>query len=226
MLLSILIPTLEQRKPQFSALCDCLRRQIAENELESKVELLSLCDSGGQSIGTKRNALLDRSTGEFVVFIDDDDDVSTDYVSLVCRAIQIRPDVDCVGIRGCITFRGTHPHPFVHSIRYRDYSSRGGVYTRPPYHLNPIRRSIAASYRFREVNYSEDVDWALRVRQDRHLRSEEFVDAELYYYHSRRCWQYQWLLDRTEGLRHLLGLRLANRFQLYAAIRRSTGLKG
>jgi hypothetical protein len=143
----------------------------------------------------------------------DDDQVGAAYVASICDAIRRRPGIDCIGIRGIITFRGRHPRVFVHSIRYSDYSSAKGVYTRPPYHLNPIRRSIAAAYRFREVYYSEDIDWALRIARDRRLQSEEFIDAILYHYLSRRFWFYQWLLDRTEPIRHLLGLRMTSRFR-------------
>jgi glycosyltransferase involved in cell wall biosynthesis len=212
-ILSLLIPTLELRRPQFSALHDALAQQIAQAHLESDVEILSLCDDGSQPTGAKRNALLERATGEFVAFVDDDDQVSADYVARICDAIRRHPGIDCVGIKGIVTFRGSHPRLFVHSIRYSDYSSAGGIYTRPPYHLNPIRRSIAAAYRFQEVYYSEDIDWAIRILRDGRLRSEEFVDAILYHYFSRRFWFYQWLLDRTEPVRHLLGLRMANRLR-------------
>jgi glycosyltransferase involved in cell wall biosynthesis len=221
MLLSILIPTLQRRRPLFSALKERLRQQIAEANLESQVEILWLCDDGEQPTGAKRNELLARAAGEFVVFVDDDDEVHSKYVVLICRAIQSRPDIDCIGIKGCQTYRGSHPRIFIHSVRYQDYSSEGGVYTRPPYHLNPIRRSIAAAYRFREIYYSEDIDWALRIRKE--LRSEEFIEPTLYYYRSRRHWQYQWLLDRTETVRHRFGIRLTNRFQIYSKLRRAIG---
>lgn len=211
-----MIPTLESRRPQFNALYDALMRQIADSRLDGQVEVLPLCDDGAQPTGAKRNALLDRAAGEFVAFVDDDDDVSSDYVARICDALRSRPEIDCIGIRGVITFRGGHPREFVHSIRYSDYSSVGGIYTRPPYHLNPIRRSIAAAYRFREVYYSEDIDWAFRIRQDHRLQSEEFIDAILYYYRSRRAWPYQWLLDATEPIRHRFGLRMTNRFRFYS----------
>jgi hypothetical protein len=212
-ILSLLIPTLEARRTQFNALHNTLARQIAAGGLDSDVEVLALCDNGAQPTGAKRNSLLERAVGEFVAFVDDDDEVSGDYVTRICEAIRRNPGIDCVGIKGLITFRGRHPRVFVHSIRYSDYSSAGGIYTRPPYHLNPMRRSIAKAYRFREVYYSEDIDWALRILADGRLRSEEFIDTILYYYRSRRMWQYQCLLDCTEPLRHRLGLRMTNRFR-------------
>jgi len=224
MLLSILIPTLECRSASFAALRDELVRQIACSCRQSQVEILSECDNGGVPTGTKRNTLLNRAAGDFVVFVDDDDEVSSEYVESICRAIESHSDIDCIGITGTITFLGSHPRTFVHSLRYRDYSSKGGIYTRPPYHLNPIRRSIAVSFKFRDVYYSEDIDWALRIREQ--LKKEVFLDPVLYYYHARRYWPYQWLLDRTETVRHRMGLRLTNRFQIYSLLRKVDRIGG
>jgi glycosyltransferase involved in cell wall biosynthesis len=214
MQLSLLIPTLEFRSGQLSRLVEGLELQARNAERISEVEILTYPDAGELSIGYKRNLLLGRAKGEFVAFIDDDDEVSERYIELICGALARRPEVDCLGIRGIITFRGSHPREFVHSLRYADIFSRHHTYYRPPTHLNPIRRAIAIRYRFPEVSYSEDLDWALRMRDDRALQQEEFIDSVLYYYHARRWWGYQWLLDGTEGLRHRLGIRMVNRLRL------------
>jgi hypothetical protein len=211
MQLSLLIPTLESRSDQLSRLVEGLELQVRNAGRSSQVEILSYPDAGEHSIGNKRNTLLGRAQGEFVAFIDDDDEVSERYIELICDALGRRPEVDCVGIRGVITFRGSHPCEFVHSVQYSDMFSRNHTYYRPPAHLNPIRRAIAVRYAFPDVSYSEDFYWALRMRDDRALQREEFIDAVLYYYHSRRWWGYQWLLDGTEPLRHKLGIRMVNR---------------
>src|SRR5215467_9960671 len=103
MLLSILIPTLESRRASFLRLYQRLDRQIVHNNLRSVVEILVFEDGGQHSIGKKRNALLQRAAGRFVVFVDDDDDVSDDYVRLIAGALSKRPDVDCIGIKGQVT---------------------------------------------------------------------------------------------------------------------------
>ena len=214
MQLSLLIPTLERRRAQLSRLVKGLELQVRNAGRRSDVEILPYPDAGGYSIGHKRNILLGRAKGEFVAFIDDDDEVSERYIELICGALARRPEVDCLGIRGLITFRGSHPCEFVHSVQYSDMFSRDHAYYRPPTHLNPIRRAIALRYRFPDVSYSEDLDWALRMRDDRALQREEFIDSVLYYYRSRRWWGYQWLLDGTEGLRHKLGIRMVNRLRI------------
>ncbi len=217
MILSLLIPTLDARRELFVALSAALSEQVREGGWDCEVEILSLSDSGEHSVGSKRNQLIARASGLFVAFIDDDDTVSADYVSRICTAIRENPDIDCIGIRGEITFRGRRPREFVHSLRYRDYRSAGHTYFRPPYHLNPIRREIAARYRFPDVSYSEDIAWAMQMQRDGALRKEVFLDAVLYHYRSRRAWTYQWMLDATESIRHRFGIRLANRLPLQLA---------
>lgn len=221
MVLSLLIPTLEARRAQFNELLAELSRQIHEGGWSSQVEILGLADAGENSVGAKRNELVSRASGVFLAFIDDDDRVSSDYVARICGTIQQNPGIDCIGIRGEIAFRGGKPREFIHSIRYRDYFSRNHTYFRPPYHLNPIRREIAVRYPFAEVNYSEDVDYALRMRDDGALQNEVFIDVVLYYYRSRRQWVYQWVLDETEPLRHKFGIRLSNRLRVGNSIRPS-----
>jgi glycosyltransferase involved in cell wall biosynthesis len=204
----------EGRRELFDGIRRELYSQARRAGLDGRVEVLSFRDDGTLPVGLKRNALVERARGEFVAAVDDDDLVSPDYVSTVCRAITDHPDIDCVGIKGVITFRGAHPREFIHSLRYDHYFSRHGTYYRPPYHLNPIRREIAARYRFDEVRRGEDVDWAVRLCRDGALRKEHFVESPLYYYRSRRWWAYQSLLDRTESVRHPLGLQWHNRLRL------------
>jgi len=213
LLLSVLIPTLESRAKHFEHLTDRLAAQILNAGAEGRVEILSECDNRETPVGAKRNLLVQRARGRFVAFVDDDDDVSDDYVSKLCEVIERRPDIDCIGIKGIVTFRGGHPQEFYHSLRYQDYFSQRHTYFRPPYHLNPVLRSIVLQYPFRAVNYSEDVEWALRLQRVGALRCEEFIDMPLYFYKSRRRWIFQLLIDWSEPLRHPLGLRMVNRLR-------------
>lgn len=223
MLLSVLIPTLERRRTLFSRVHGQLTAQAAAAGLAEDVEILHLRDNGERPTGWKRNRLLERAQGEFVAFVDDDDTVSDDYLPRICDGIRSHPGIDCIGIRGIIRFRGSHPREFIHSVRYSDYRTRGGVYLRPPYHLNPIQRSIASRYHFADVYYSEDIDWARSMAFDRALEKEYFIDSVLYYYASRRFWSYQWALDHTETLRHSLGLRLDNRLRIQRLLGKTFG---
>ncbi len=214
MKLSILIPTIQSRQAQFKILNKKLERQIAENSLCDKVEIVCFLDNKNHSIGFKRNKLINTAKGKFVVFVDDDDDVSDDYVLLIYRAIINNPDIDCIGIKGIITFRERMPRTFIHSLQYKEYFSKGKTYFRPPYHLNPIKHEIAKRYSFEEINYSEDIDWAMKILNDNVLKKEYFINKVIYFYYSRRFWFYQYLLDISETVRHALGLRLSNRIRI------------
>jgi hypothetical protein len=219
MLLSILIPTLESRREQFSALRAALEGQIARCGLSSRVEVVSLCDDGSTPTGAKRNDLVACARGEYVASVDDDDLVSDRYVELISAALQASPGADCVGITGEITYRGTHLRPFRASTRNSEYRTENGVFLMPANHLNPIRREIALRYAFEPVWRQEDSDWALRLGRAGALRSETFVPAPVYHYRSRRWWAYQILVERTEWLRHPLGLQLHNRHRLWRWLR-------
>jgi len=72
----------------------------------------------------------------------------------------------------------------------------------------PIRRSIATRYAFADIDYAEDMDWTMRMSREGALASEATIDSVLYFYDCRRYYALQWLLDRSQPLRHALGLRL------------------
>ena len=212
--LSILIPTLVERQAQLARLESKLRAQIVRANLHGQVDLEILCDNREQTLGEKRNRLIAQARGEFIAFVDDDDDVCENYVTLVYRALQEHPNVDCLGITGLVYFRGIHPHRFIYSLQYNHYFSKDGVYYRPPYTLNPVRREIVRQFPFAQINYNEDIDWAIRVANARALRHEFMIDQTLYYYYCRTHWLYQWGVDITEPIRHPLGLQFVNRLRV------------
>ena len=181
-MLSILIPTLTARSELLSKLLNKLAVQIEAASPSDKpdVEVVISEDNGEQSVGAKRNYLLNEAKGLFVVFVDDDDEISDDYVFQIRNAILERPDVDCVGMRAIMTTGGKHPTPVVYSKRYERPETRDGMYLRPPQHLTPIRRSIAVRHQFPDINFGEDATWAKALYND--IQSEYFVDKVLYHY--------------------------------------------
>lgn len=209
-LLSILMPTLESRRGQCDRLQGELERQIAQVSGEQAVEILTLRDDGSGAVGAKRNQLISEANGRFVVFVDDDDWVSQNYVAKILEAIQQQEQADCISFAGEITFRGKYPRKMIHSVRFKEWHYSGGEYLRPPCHITPVRRDIAARYPFAEVDFAEDMDWTLRMSRDAALASEAVIDDVLYFYRCRRSYYFQWLLDRTQPLRHMLGLRFAD----------------
>lgn len=137
------------------------------------------------SIGEKRNRLLQMATGDYTVFIDDDDWISVDYIKEVLKALESRPDV--VGIVGEITVpvprrSGTVRRRFYHTLANRRYKESPRGFERPPNHLNPMRRDVAASFQFMDISMGEDTDWAMRICREQILQKEVFINKILYYY--------------------------------------------
>ena len=118
-----------------------------------------------------------------------------------------------------------HGRHFVSWSRHGGYRTTNGVFLMPANHLNPIRREIALRCAFEPVWKHEDSDWAVRLHRDGALRSETLV-SEPIYYRSRRSWAYQCVVERTERVRHPLGLQLQNRHRVRRWLRTAaTGRK-
>ena len=174
--LSILIPSLEERKPKLEQLKAELANQIGKRN----VEVLSLSDNRQMSIGQKRNMLLTQSTGEYVAFVDDDDMVSPDYIEKVLNALTKNPD--CSSLTGEIVFSDGYSRPFIHSLRYTQWidDHEGKVYYRPPNHLNAVRRAIAVQVGFPPWYSGEDRSFSMGIRH--YLKKEEWIEGVIYNY--------------------------------------------
>jgi glycosyltransferase involved in cell wall biosynthesis len=173
--LSILTCTLHNRTNKFKKLNRHLTEQI---KFCPDVELLANIDSGEKSIGLKRNELLRSAKGEYVVFIDDDDWVSDDYVVKILTAISYK-NPDCCGIEGMIINRNKK-EKFVHSIQYSSWYTKNNVHYRCPNHLNPIKRKIALSVGFLDISVGEDYDYSLRLKTL--LKTEVYIKTPIYFY--------------------------------------------
>lgn len=177
---SILICTLDSREKLFNRLYAKLHKQITDLNLEDKIEILYFKDNREYSVGFKRNALIEKSRGKYICFIDDDDEISDDYIKIIHDRLLKNPD--CISLRGIITFAGKNPKTFIHSIKYDTYFEKDNVYYRPPNHLNPMRRSVAHQFHFPMVNRGEDTNWAMKVCRSGLLQIEEQVDIPYYFY--------------------------------------------
>lgn len=175
--LSILICTLPERAVFLRRLTTSLERQSRGFPVEI------LTDNRGRniSIGAKRNMLLKRARGEYVAFIDDDDEVAANYVQLVLQALGSKPD--CAELRGEITTNGKNPKPFIHTVACKEWHEKDGVYWRMPNHLNAIRRDLALQAGFPENNYGEDHEFSKRVQL--FLKTQGDIPQTIYYYRYR-----------------------------------------
>jgi len=179
--LSILICTIPQRAHFLDRLWKILEPQETE-----EIEIL-YNDKRFQSIGHKRNVLLEQSKGQYVSFIDDDDRVSDNYVNLLIYGIN--KGIDCCSLRGIITEDGNNPLIFEHSLKYNAYKTnepgKEVRYERYPNHLNCIRSDVAKRFRFPEINHGEDTDFATQIHKSELLKTEHYIPEAIYYYEYR-----------------------------------------
>lgn len=176
--LSILIPALIGRREKFNY----LHKMLSEQKTD-EVEILVFEDSGEKTIGEKRNELMRWAKGEYVCFVDDDDEVSSDYVSKILEAIKMNPD--CCSLTGVYTVNGNNPEIFEHSLKYKEWKTTIGdypKYERPPNHLNVIKKEIAIKYSFIPVSHGEDHDWSQRIANDQALKTESIIEGVIYHY--------------------------------------------
>jgi hypothetical protein len=156
-LLSILIPTVPGRETKLYSLLAGLDAQV---RTAPDVELLVLRDNRGMTIGEKRNRMIQIARGDYVVFVDDDDAVTTDYVGVITEKLRVeRPDVLCFSV----TVRGHGPEK---PCRYHpdfEHQNLPTGYTRKPNHLMPWRRDLALAVPFPALKVGEDTNWAAAI---------------------------------------------------------------
>ena len=174
--LSILIPSMHKRR-------GLLNRLIASIGFNDEVEILTDVDSGEVTTGNKRNRLIKRAKGTYIVFIDDDDAISCDYIPSILEAITHDPDV--------ITFNGWMTTDNVARIDFRiglgfpytavNYENKI-IYLRYPNHLCPIKRTIAEQVLFPNATFGEDYKWATDLKDRQLLKKEYRINKFLYHY--------------------------------------------
>lgn len=172
--LSILICSLWERAGDFARLL-----RVLENQLTNEVEILTEIDNREITTGAKRNNLLNKAAGKYVVYIDDDDLVSETYVADILEAAKSDPDVIC--FNGWITTNGENKRRFKLSKDY-PYSSKDNIYYRYPNHIVPIRATIAKKFKFPDKVYGEDYAWATEIHQSKLIKTEVKIEKELYFY--------------------------------------------
>lgn len=171
--LSILIPTIAERSQMLDYLQIKLLKQIVTvNTIHPNLGKVQICidDSpkfldGGKTVGQKRDDLVQQAEGEYLCFLDDDDDIPANYIETILRAIESKADI--------ITFRSLFKCDYYWTII--DMSLAFGneeanpeeVVKRSAWHICPMRSEIAKKHRFNtDKNNAEDWDWMSRVLQD------------------------------------------------------------
>ncbi len=158
------------------------------------VELLFLMDNKRRTVGAKRNVLLATSAGEYISFIDDDDEVAPNYVDKILAEItkgrKESPPVDVI----CFSQRATlSPSGVIHecsySLKFKErkleqidfFPTNSLKWTGPPAHTMVWRRELTRIILFDNKNFGEDVDWVDQVCK-RAKKEVQITGDPLYFY--------------------------------------------
>lgn len=88
MLVSILIPTLFERLSTYTPMVEDLYKQIKDNNLQDKVEVISICDNRTVPLSVKRNMMQKMAKGLYFTHLDDDDNFTSDYCVKIVEHIE------------------------------------------------------------------------------------------------------------------------------------------
>jgi len=174
---SILIPTIPGREESLQKLLGEIHNLRKIHCPELKIQFLIFFDNREQSVGVKRQSLLNKAVGKYVSFVDDDDNLTPAYFedALAC----IKGNYHVCRLRGLIK-----PYTFTHSIKipYTGMMAVGDVFVRPPNHLNIIMTDVAKFVKFDDLRNGEDFDWSIKMAKLGFLTNEYQSDSSRIHY--------------------------------------------
>ena len=177
---SVLIPTMQGREQSLRRLLLSIQDKIRRLAPEMRVEFKIDYDNREKSVGVKREGLLQSAKGKYISFIDDDDDITDEYIEDLWECIQGSYHV--MRLYGHIK-----PYRFFHTIDF-DFSHKMAttgdppMFQRPPNHLNPMLADVAKFIHFQDATYGEDLEWAVRLHKTKFLTREYRSDPSRTHY--------------------------------------------
>ena len=174
---SVLIPTIPGREERLQKLCKDIYEKAGRIAPNLKIEICLDFDNRESSVGTKRQRLLEKASGKYLSFIDDDDDITDAYIEDLAETI--RGSYPVMRLRGVIT-----PYTFTHSIAntLKHPMAIGDVFLRPPNHLNPMLSDVAKLVPFKDAFRGEDLEWTIRMARSGFLTREYASDDSRIHY--------------------------------------------
>jgi len=196
--ISILIPTMKVRERLFQQVLAEVQRQIRETP-EIRVEVLWESDNGELTLGQKRNVLMDRCSGKYHCFIDDDDVIARDFLKTFIPMIRTTIDYDCASFVGAHYMKGKFNKLFHHSLEYPEWDERPDRFIRSVSPMNMIKTSIVREVRYADIRNTEDHEFSKRLMASGLLKTEFKINPDRPIYHyidgvkeDRHEWNYSW----------------------------------
>jgi len=153
--------------------------------LHCEVEVITVIDNKTRMLGTKRNDLLNMAQGDYVVFVDDDDRVSDDYVQELLDAVTVGADIICFNVS--VSINGQPPVICHYNHKYeKDWNELSEnkkttiAYHRLPNHIMAVKKELALATQYKQILRGEDADYAIRLLPL--LKTQYTIDKVLYHY--------------------------------------------
>lgn len=182
MILSILVCSVTTRFNNF--LPNIIKKLHKQAEMFEGVEIICLLDNKTIMLGDKRNELVKLSCGKYVVFVDDDDDISDDYIEKLFFATD--SNVDIINFTVSVSLNGGEYKPCLYNMDYEnDYNetnTEGQIvsYRRLPNHIMCVKRELAIDTIYPSIIRGEDAGYSKSLKPK--LKSQLILNDTLYYY--------------------------------------------
>ena len=175
--MTFLIPTIQGREASLLRLVGSIHEKMTRIAPHLRYKINLAFDNRETSIGLKRQQLLQHAEGKYTTFIDDDDEITDEYIEDIVQTIA--GSFHVMRLRGRI-----YPYTFTHSLdtKLDSHMAIGEVFLRPPNHLNPMMTDIAKMVHFRDASYGEDLDWTIRLAKTGFLTREYKSDDSRIHY--------------------------------------------
>lgn len=168
---------------------------LAEADRE-RVEIVVLTDNKKMMLGHKRNVMVELAQGKYIVFVDDDDRISDDYIQELLDATK--SNADSIVFQAEVSLNGEPPKLCYYSKDVKkDYNTKD-AYHRIPNHICCVKRAKALKSSFPNVLYGEDAGYGKVLLP--YLKTEHKIDKVLYYYdyNANTTETQAWRYNRTE----------------------------
>jgi hypothetical protein len=147
---------------------------------EDEVELVCLLDNGSMTLGRKMDELNRLARGDYVVRVEDDDNISADYVDSLLEAIKAHPGVDTIVFRIDVFDAAGRIRSRMHyDIDCQKTKQDGIDWTRPTDGKMCIRRVLWLLVRHPFTSYRGE-DWIGPDRLLPFLHTQHKIDRVLY----------------------------------------------
>jgi GT2 family glycosyltransferase len=181
MKLSILVPSVAERRDTFiPKSLDMLYGQLESlpEEIQNYVEIIYLIDNKKMMLGDKRNIMIDISKGDYIVFVDCDDRIESDYIKTLYEATK--SNCDSIVFQASVSLNGDTPKLCYYSKdNKKDYNTANSYY-RIPNHICCIKKEVSKKVSFPSLKMGEDAGYSKMLIS--HLRTEFVIDRVLYHY--------------------------------------------